>query len=60
MNQKTWNCLEELNAIVGLAIWDRVGIDMVKNATEGICTKNSSLRDIHNSAKITPNWSELE
>ena len=60
MNQKTSNCLDELNAVVGLAIWDRVGIDMVNNATIGICTKNSSFRDIHNPAKITPNWSELE
>ena len=60
MNQKTSNCLDELNAVVGLAIWDRVGIDMVNNATIGICTKNSRFRDIHNPAKITPIWSDLE
>ena len=60
VHQKTSNCLEELNAVVGLTIWDRVGIDMVNNATIGICTKNSRFRDIHNTAKITPIWSDLE
>ena len=60
MNQNIPNCLEELTDLFGLKIWARMGIGMVKNATIGICMKKSSFRDIHNPAKITPNWSELE
>ena len=60
VHQKTSNCLEELNAFLGWKIWDRVGIAMVNKRIEAICMKNSRFRDIHNTAKITPIWSDLE
>ena len=59
MGQNIPNCFEELTDLFGLKNWARMGIGMVKNATKGICTKNSSFRDIHNRAKITPNWSDF-